>query len=29
MNAHIAKPFEIEKVKSAIVQYCRRDLEFG
>ncbi len=28
MNAHIAKPFEIEKVKSAIVQYCRRDLEF-
>lgn len=27
MNAHIAKPFEIEKVKSAIVQYCRRDLE--
>ena len=27
MNAHIAKPFQIEKVERTLVQYCKKDLQ--
>ncbi len=27
MNAHIPKPFDIEKVKRTLVQYCKKDLQ--